>query len=137
MSLYVQTNQIVFIPNIPNYAVNSADTGKTMITPQTQAATDVAIALPALQEGLHYRFINGAAAALSGTVAISATGAIIYGNAVMGPNGGVALLEINGATTINFLTAASVRGDTIDLYCDGTNWYVQASSRIAGSITAA
>ena len=49
------------------------DEGKIMMTPQTAAATAVVYTLSAAAPGLHYIFINSAAAALSGSVQINAT----------------------------------------------------------------
>ncbi len=137
MSGYVQSNQIVILP-YANTIINAADTGKILITPQTAGAVAVVYTLPLPAAGLHYRFINGAPAALSGTVQIntSAAAAILFGSVITGPTNGVALLAVSAKTQIRFLTAVSVLSDSIDLYSDGTNWYVNGMSQIAGGITA-
>ena len=136
MAVYLQTNQIVILPGA-NANISSSDTGKIMMTPQTAGGVASVYTLPVSAAGLHYRFINGAAAALNGSVQINTNGAaaILSGNVITGPTNGVALLAVSGNTQIRFLTAASVLGDYIDLYSDGTNWYVNANSRVAGGIT--
>ncbi len=129
-----ESNQIIILPYL-NSNISLADTGKILLTPQTAGATAVVYALPTPAAGLHYTFINSAAAALSGSIQINAGAAIIYGNAVSGPTAGVALLAITGSTQMKFQTAVSVRGDVIELTSDGTNWYVRANSSVGGGIT--
>jgi hypothetical protein len=133
MSGYVQSNQIIKLPAIAAFPINAADTGKVMIMPQTVGA-DLIYVLPTPAAGLHYRFINGAALALNGVTAVTASAVIIYGSIITGPTGGVALTPVNGNTLIGFQTATSLRGDYIDMYCDGTNWYCDGRSRVAAGI---
>lgn len=138
MTVYLQTNQDVLVPNIGAVAVSASDTGKIFILPQTTVGVGaVTLTLPALASGLHYRFINGSAAVSAATVSITATAAVLFGQAVMGPVGGVALLPISANTTLNFVTAVTLKGDYADYYCDGTNWYITANARTAGSFTVA
>ena len=73
MSGYIQSNQVLNLP----YAATTltlADSGKTLITPQTAGAVDVVYTLPpvATSAGAHFHFVNGAPAALSGNVTITA-----------------------------------------------------------------
>jgi len=138
MSVYVQTNQNIIVPNAAAFTVNAADTGKIFILPQTTVGVGaITVTLPALAAGLHYRFINGSAGASVATVAITATAAVLQGQAVMGPVGGVSLLPISANTTLNFVNAVTLKGDYADYYCDGTNWYVIANARTSGSFTVA
>ena len=76
MSVYVQTNQIVNIPNAAAYAVSMTDTGKVHICPQTTVGVgDITVTLPAVAAGLHYRFINGSAAAAAANVIVQSAAA--------------------------------------------------------------
>ena len=136
MSGYVQSNQIVILANA-NDNINTSDTGKILITPQTAGAVTPIYTLPLPAAGLHYRFINGSAGALNGSVQINTNGAagILYGNVIGGPVNGIALLAVSANTQTRFLTAASLVGDFIDLISDGTNWYVNAVTRVGGAIT--
>ena len=135
MSVLVQTNQVILVPNA-NYNVDASDTGKILMTPQTAGAVAVVYTLPAPAAGLHFRFVNGAPAALSGSVQINtaAAAAILFGNVISGPTLGVAFLAVSGSTQIRFLTAVSVLSD-YDLYSDGTNWYVNAMSHGGRTVT--
>jgi hypothetical protein len=143
MSVYLQTNQDILVPNQAAYTVSTADTGKIFILPQTVAGVgNITISLPAPAPGLHFRFINSSPAASVRNVAITATAAVVYGQAIMGPLNGVAFLNIAGVppaglTTLNFVTGVTVLGDSADYYCDGTRWYVNAYATTAGSFTAA
>lgn len=141
MSGYIQSNQIVLVPNIAAYAVSVADTGKTLITSLTTALIgDIVISLPPLSEGLHYRFINGGSAVAATnvqTVTIRATAAVLYGQIIEGPVINVAFTPVSALTDINFVALVTLKGDCIDLYCDGASWYVDGRARSAGSITAA
>ncbi len=144
MSGYIQTNQIINVPNVLAYAVSAADTGKTLILPQTTALGTVAITLPAPATGLHYRFINGSAAIAVSTVTIAATGAIIHGQIVQGPTNGVSLTPVVGLTTLTLALGVagppaigSIKGDYADFYSDGTLWYLQAASSRTLSMTIA
>jgi len=134
MSGYVQTNQIVLLPLV-SITINASDSGKILMTPQTAGAVTFVYTLPTLAPGLHYRFINSAPLALNGSVQINAQAGTLYGQVITGPTNGVGFLAVTGSTQIRFLTAKSILGDFINLTCDGTNWYVEAISSVAGAIT--
>ena len=133
MSSYIQSNQIIKIPNVPAYSVSAADTGKIMITPQTVGAINVVCTLPLMSPGLHFKFINGSPLALDGNIEIVGEAGSIFGSVLSGPVDGVAFKEIDGDTNL-FFDAESVKGDFIDLYCDGDYWFVHAVSRVAAGI---
>ncbi len=136
MSGLVQTNAVIVLPYLAT-DINVEDSGKTFITPQTAGPINVTYTLPLPQAGLHFRFVNGAPAALAGDVNIATHGAanILFGMAISGPTGGTALLAIATNHIIRFASAESVLGDYIDLISDGTNYYVEAISSVGGSIT--
>ncbi len=134
MAGFVQTNQRLKLEYSAT-TINTADTGKIFLTPQTAGAVGVIYTLPTAAAGLHYRFCNSATNALSGTVTITAAANSLYGSVITGPTNGVSLLAVFGSTSINFLTATSLFGDFIDLYCSGSNWMVDARSQVAGGIT--
>ncbi len=133
MSVYVQTNQPINLPNA-NLAISAADTGKTMLfTTLTGART---YTLPALAAGLHYRFINMAPAALGASAIIMGSGG--PGNALLNGvllKGGVVPAVVVGRSAVNFITAQSVKGDFLDCHCDGVQWSVFGSGRTTGAFT--
>lgn len=107
----------------------AADSGKTFIL---SAAAGVTITLPALQSGLNFKFIVGAAFATANFVVASAEASKIQG-----------VLVVNGASVdaadedqINFVASAETIGDHIEIICDGTDWYASGVGSQAGSITA-
>lgn len=130
MSVYVQTNQPVLLPDAAAN-ISSADTGKLMIINTVNGARTYT--LPAVAPGLHYHFVNKAPAALGANVTLDCGVGLVNG-----------ILSIVGATpvavtanqNIRFLTAATVKGDSVDLYCDGTNWSVFGASSVVGGLDA-
>ncbi len=135
----VQTNQIVQLPYAAT-TINIADSGKTFMTPQTAGAVDVTYTLPAVatSAGAHFTFINGAAAALSGSVIIAgAAASLLRGTVIQGPVGGLLGVTVAGSSNVRFVTAVSVRGDKIELFCDGVCWLLSATTVIAVGITVA
>ena len=138
MATYLQTNQIVLVPNAAAYAISAIDTGKIFVLPQTTVGVGaIAVTLPAPALGLHYRVINGSAAASVAAVTLAATAAIMHGQLVQGPTNGVSLTAVAGLTTVTFVIASSIKGDYVDLYSDGTLWCIQGASSHAGSMTIA
>jgi len=96
------------------------------------ASTGVTVTLPTAQAGLSFRFIVASSFATSNFIIDSAEGDNISG-----------VLVVNGASVvaadedqINFVATAETVGDFIDIWSDGTNWYVYGIGASAGSITA-
>lgn len=111
--------------------LTAADSGKVFIL---DAAAGATITLPALEAGLRFKFIVGAAFATTNWVVDSAEGDNING-----------ILVVNGASVpaeaedqINFVNSAETIGDYIELVCDSGNsqWLVNGVGNAAGSITA-
>jgi len=137
MAVYLQSNEAVLLANA-NATINASDSGRIHFTPQTAGAANITLTLPAVAAGLHYRFINGAGGALSGSVIIAGAAAnLLRGVILQGPINAPLSVSVTNSSNIRFVTAASLQGDFIDLYCDGTNWYVHAMTAIAVAITVA
>ena len=138
MSNYIQSKSSVVLPYAAT-TINLSDSGKLLVTPQTAAAVGVTYTLPAVASsaGAHFRFVNGAPAALSGSVTITAPANTLRGMVSQGPVGAPSSVSVTNSTSILFVTAASIRGDCIDIYCDGSAYYVNATTAIAVAITVA
>lgn len=122
-----------------NYAVAAA---RTMLVQETGAIINFtkgaayAITMPAPAAGLEYTFIqSGAGAAF--TVNIDCGAGLCLGNWINTVAG-----ALTGATTagtaarrLNFLTGASVEGDSAVVSSDGTNWYVRAWTGAAAGVS--
>jgi hypothetical protein len=93
------------------------------------AGSAYTISLPALQAGLNYTLVQVSAA--SSGVTVAATSTVLHGSSL----GAATILAINGSTNILFASGVSLRGDKIELLCDGTGWAVRASARAAGAFT--
>lgn len=96
------------------------------------AAAGVTVTLPAAKAGISFRFIVADNFATSNFVIDSAEGDNISG-----------ILVVNGASVvaadedqINFVNSAETVGDFIDIWSDGTSWFVYGIGASAGSITA-
>lgn len=114
--------------------LTAADSGKVFIL---DAAAGATVTLPALKDGLRFKFVVGAAFATTNWVIDSAEGDNINGIiADMGST--VAGVPAAGEDQINFVATAETIGDYIDLVCDYGNsqWLVSGACSANGGITA-
>lgn len=111
--------------------LTAADSGKVFILDAAEGAT---ITLPALEEGLQFKFIVGASFATSNWILDSAEGDNINGTLLV--NG--AVVAAAAEDQINFVNSAETVGDYVELFCDSGNsqWIVSGVGAGAGSITA-
>ena len=109
----------------------AADNGKVFVM---DAAAGATITLPALVNGLRFRFVVGATFATTNWIIDSAEGDNINGILVV--NG--ASVAAVGEDQINFVATAEAIGDWIELIADSNNsqWLVTGVGAGAGSITA-
>lgn len=105
------------------------DSGKVFFL---DAAAGATITLPALAAGINFRFIVADNFATSNWVIDSAEGDNIEGSLVVAGAAVVAGAE----DQINFVASAESKGDFVDMYCNGTNWFVSGVGALSGSITA-
>jgi uncharacterized protein YxeA len=112
-------------------AVNTltySECGKTIFL---NSATEFATTLPTPVAGCYFKFIVKAAPVGASYTVLSSGGSnIIEGIAV-----------VNGATvtaanedTITFTASAAIAGDWVELYSDGTSWYVAGQGSAATAI---
>lgn len=114
--------------------LTAADSGKVFIL---DAAAGATITLPALAEGLKFKFVVGANFATSNWVIDSAEGDNINGIiSDMGTT--VAGVPAVGEDQINFVNSAESIGDWVELVCDYSNsqWLVSGTCALNGGITA-
>ena len=96
------------------------------------AAAGVTVTLPAAKAGLSFRFIVADNFATSNFIIDSAEGDNISG--VLVDNGASVIAA--DEDQINFVFSAETVGDFIDIWSDGTSWFVYGIGASAGSITA-
>lgn len=109
--------------------LTAADSGKTF---WLDAAAGATITLPALKDGVNFKFVVADNFATTNWVIDSAEGDNIEG-----------MIEVAGAVVvaaaedqINFVASAEAKGDFIVLECNGTNWFVSGQAALSGGITA-
>ena len=133
MSNYIQSNQVVTLPDAAN-SISSADTGKTFIIPAVGlAATNRIITLPTAQLGLKYKFIMSALTGAANTRLVSITGGANSMYDVLLQSGGSISTNAAGSTSVQLLGgvagAGAGPGDSIEVTCmSGTQWSVLGSS---------
>ena len=111
--------------------ITAAESGKTFIL---NSATAFASTLPAVAAGLHFVFIAGATQVTGGNHTIvpnAANDNTIYGEYL------VAGLTVPASAegSINWIADTILPGDRVELFCDGTNWYVSGAAAASGAIT--
>lgn len=114
--------------------LTAADSGKIFIL---DAAAGKTVTLPALAEGLNFKFIVGAAFATDNWIIDSAEGDNI--NGIIADMGATPAGVVAGAEDqINFVASAETIGDYIELVCDYANsqWLVSGACGANGGITA-
>ena len=102
------------------------------------SATEFAVTLPAPAIGLSFRFIVSAApSSASYTIVTGSSANIIKGQVLTSDvnSGTDADLETSGGDTISFVDSKAVAGDSVELFCDGTNWFARAFCSAFDAIT--
>lgn len=119
----------VEVTDAETYDVSAANSGKLHIIPDLTA--DCVISLPTAAAGLYYKFIYGGVAEDAHDVTFdtgSDTNFFLGGVTGLDDDDGDILViypdgDSNSIMKIDTLNA----GSTIELYCDGTNWIVNAT----------
>jgi hypothetical protein len=115
--------------------ITANETGKTFFLNST---TEFVSTLPAPALGLKYKFIvSGAPSGASYTVIAASSATIIVGHVLTSDidGAGDGDTETSGVLTITFVDGVAVKGDQVELECDGTNWYATASCKTYNAIT--
>ena len=97
-----------------------------------KASAGATITLPALKAGLNFKFIVADNFATSNWVIDSAEGDNIEGALTVAG----AVVVAGAEDQINLVASAESKGDFVELYCNGTNWFVHGVGALSGSITA-
>lgn len=109
--------------------VVASKTGTTFVL--TTSGTDgAAVTLPGVAIGLNFRFVTGAAFATTDWTIVSATNTIEGSALVAGAH-----IPAENENTISIVATAETIGDFVDIWSDGTSWFVSGVGETAGSIT--
>ena len=115
--------------------ITAAESGKTFFL---NSATEFVSTLPAVAAGLKFTFIvTGAPSGASYTIVTDSSANVIKGqvytldvNSATDPD-----LETSGGDTITLVDGKAVAGDSVELFCDGTNWFARAFCSVFDAIT--
>ncbi len=96
------------------------------------ASAGFAITLPAVFAGARFRFTVAAVFATTNfTIITPALADLIFGGAkVLNSD-----VPADAEDTISFVATAESKGDYVDLWSDGTSWFVDGRGTLTGSIT--
>jgi hypothetical protein len=122
----------VVVTDAATYTVSASDSGKLHVVPDLTA--DITIKLPAEAAGLHYKFIYGGAAADAQDWLITSesdTNYFVGGGLHVDSDAGAGADEcvpvFSDGNSNSKLTVLTPQGGTfVELWCDGTKWYVNA-----------
>ena len=98
--------------------LTAEDSGKIF----TLDAVGEVITLPAVADGLKYKFICSVTTGTTDWTIVAATN-VIFGSAQVAG----AVIAADAENTITLVVAKFLPGDWVSLVSDGTNWYVEAS----------
>lgn len=129
--LYSDFTEVVTATNV----ITTAESGSVFFL---SSATEFVSTLPAPQAGLHFTFIVSAAPSGASYTIVSASGTDnIHGVAVSAADAGGSVDTTAGtaADTITFVDGQALKGDMVDLFCDGTSWYARGLCSDEDAIT--
>jgi len=107
--------------------LTAADSGKTIILSSVRGE---AITLPAVANGLKYKFVVGLAFATTPWT-VRAASKVIQGTVIIN---GASVLGAN-EDIITFVKNGESVGDWVEIVSNGTNWYISGVGSAANSIT--
>ena len=121
--------------NIAASTLTTADSGKTVFL---KLAAGFATTLPLPEAGLSFEFIVGTAPSTgSYTIVTNGSANIIKGQVYTSDFSGTtdSDIETSGGDTITLVTSKAVAGDSVELRCDGTNWFMRGFCSVFDAIT--
>lgn len=108
--------------------LTAADSGKTF---WLDAAAGATVTLPALKDGVNFKFVVADNFATTNWIIDSAEGDNIEGMIEVAG----AVVVASGEDQINFVASAEAKGDFVQIECNGTNWFVSGQAALSGGIT--
>ena len=111
--------------------ITAAESGSTFILNSTTA---FASTLPVVAAGLRFTFYAGAAQVTGGNHTIvpnAANDNTVYGEYLVAG----ATIPASAEGSINIVADTVLPGDRIEVFCDGTNWYVSGAAAATGAVT--
>lgn len=96
-----------------------------------------AVTLPAAadSEGLSFRFVVKVAPTTAYTIGTASAENVIHGQISTGEDAAGSVVTAAAADIINFVASKAIIGDYVDLYSDGTYWYVSGMCAVQDGMT--
>lgn len=108
--------------------LTAADSGKVFKV----SGSGGTVTLPAPTEGWNARFVTTGAMDTANTVIAGGTADKMEGSLIVAG----AVVDVDAADQINFVHGSSNLGDYIDVWSDGSNYYVSGNALSSGALTA-
>ena len=109
-------------------SLTGADSGKIFKV----SGSGGTVTLPAPKEGFNCRFVTTGAMDTANTVIAGGTADKMEGSLIVSG----AVVDVDAADQINFVHGSSNLGDFIDIWSDGSNYYVFGNALSSGALTA-
>jgi hypothetical protein len=113
----------------------ATDNGKTVML---NRAAGITLTLPAPISGFRARYVVGTAPT-SGGGEIGYVFVTTGGNDIMVINGltsdGTAAVTDDNADTMTLIKSVAVKGDSVEVECDGTSWYMFVRTKLTNALT--
>jgi hypothetical protein len=128
--LFTQKTEVVAATNV----IAAAESGSVFFL---NHATEFVSTLPAPAAGLNFKFVvTGAPSGASYTIVTNSSANIIKGHVLSSEDAaGSGDSETSGGDTITLVDGQAVAGDTVDVVCDGTNWFASCKCKVVAGIT--
>jgi len=115
------------VTNTADATLTVAQTGS--IFKMGTAGLDLTLPAVASSNGVHYRFVVSGAVATTDMTVVSAEGDNIEGSLIVAG----AVVDCDANDKITFVVDGENIGDFVDLFSDGTYWYIGASGGLTAS----
>ena len=109
-------------------SLTDADSGKVFKV----SGTGGTVTLPAPKEGFNVKFITTGGLTSANTVIAGGTADVMEGSIIVAG----AVVDVDAADQLNFVHTADNLGDFVDIWSDGSNYYVFGNALESGGITA-
>ena len=108
--------------------LTAADSGKTFKV----SGSGGTVTLPAPKEGFNVKFVTTGGLDTANTVIAGGTADKMEGSLIVAG----AVVDVDAADQINFVHSADNLGDFVDIWSDGSNYYVFGNALSSGALTA-
>ncbi len=110
----------------------ASDSGSTFYL---AAAGGFAVTLPAVAEGLKFKFAVAVAPTTAYTIVTASSANIINGQICTAQDAGGSVSTTAASDTVSFVASKAIVGDYVNFECDGTKWYISGMCKVFDGMT--